>query len=144
MRGPLQLFSFRGLAFLVALVVGVLAVDAGSVFLTKVSEPDDVRTAGYAAAAVAAKGPTTRETAVTALAAARQDATVHGITVSGQTFTIYPDGRVTLTGTKTARTFLLHRLSFLSDFAEVKTTVTVEPLPYSLHTPTAFSRSWSA
>ncbi|MFC4785496.1 hypothetical protein ACT8ZV_13535 [Nocardioides sp. MAHUQ-72] len=144
MSGPLRLFSLRGLALVVALAAGVLAVDAGSVFLTRISEPDDVRTAGYAAAAVAAKGPTTRETAVSALAAARQDATVNGITVSGQTFTIYPDGRVTLTGTKTARTFLMHRLSFLSGFAKVRTTVTVEPLPYSLHTPTAFSRSWSA
>ncbi len=46
-------------------------------------------------------------------------------------FTIYPDGRVTLTGTKTAPTILLHRLSFLSHFAEVSTTVTVEPLPYT-------------
>ena len=46
-------------------------------------------------------------------------------------FAIYPDGRVTLTGTKTAPTILLHRLSFLRHFAEVSTTVTVEPLPYT-------------
>ena len=95
------------------------------------SEPDDVRTAGYAAAAVAKAGPTTRQVAVYALQVAQQSADGHDVTVPSKGFTIYPDGRVTLTGTKTAPTILLHRLSFLSHFAEVSTTVTVEPLPYT-------------
>ncbi len=68
MRGPLRLISLRSLGLLVAVAVVLLAVDAGSVMLTRMSEPDDVRTAGYAAAAVAKTGPTTRQVAVNALA----------------------------------------------------------------------------
>ena len=87
--------------------------------------------AGYKAAEVAKTGPAVRQVAHNALATARQDADTHDIKVPSKGFTIYPDGRVTLTGTKTAPTILLHRLSFLSHFAEVSTTVTVEPLPYT-------------
>ncbi|GAA2142022.1 hypothetical protein GCM10009844_12830 [Nocardioides koreensis] len=131
MAGPLRLISLRGLGLLVAVAVVLLAVDSGSVVLTRMSEPDDVRTAGYKAAEVAKTGPTVRQVALNALATARQDADTHDIKVPSKGFAIYPDGRVTLTGTKTAPTILLHRVSFLSHFAEVSTTVTVEPLPYT-------------
>ena len=129
--GPLRLFGPRGLMLLVAVVIVLLAIDSGSVFLTKMSSPDDVKGAGYAAAAVASHSPTTQQTAVNALHVAQQDAVTHGITVTDKTFTIYTDGSVKLTGTKTAPTILLHRLSFLAPLARVSTTVTVEPLPYS-------------
>ncbi len=46
-------------------------------------------------------------------------------------FTIYPDGRVTLTGVKTAPTLLLDRVSVLKHFTQVSTTVTVTALPYA-------------
>ena len=131
MGGPLRLITLRSLGLLIAVAVVLLAVDGGSVMLTRMSEPDDVRTAGYAAAALAKEGPATRQTAVSALQVAQQSADGHDVTVHSKNFTIYPDGRVTLTGTKTAPTILLHRLSFLSHFAEVSTTVTVEPLPYT-------------
>lgn len=140
MRGLLRLLSLRSLGILVAVALVLLAVDGGSVMLTRMSEPDDVRTAGYAAAAVAKAGPTTQQVAVYALQVAQQNADGHEISVPSKGFTIYPDGRVTLTGTKTAPTLLMHRLSFLKRFTEVSTTVTVEPLPYE-SAPSAFSRS---
>ena len=127
----IRLMSLRSIGLLALFAAVLLAVDGGSVMLTRMSEPDDVRTAGYKAAEVAKAGPTVRQVALNALATARQDADTHDITVPSKGFAIYPDGRVTLTGTKTAPTILLHRLSFLRHFAEVSTTVTVEPLPYT-------------
>ena len=65
-----------------------------------------------------------------ALSAAQQDALAHGITVVSKGFTIYPDGSVTLTGTKTAPTLLMQHVALLSRLTHVSTTLTVEPLPY--------------
>ena len=45
-------------------------------------------------------------------------------------FEIYPDGSVTLTGTKTAPTLLLKHLSVFAHWARVSNTLTVAPLPY--------------
>ena len=132
MSGLARFISRRGLGLLVAVAIALLAVDAGSVMLTKLSAPDDVKTAGYAAAEVAVKSQSkTRLTAIAALRAAQDDAVSHGITVSDKDFTIYPDGRVTLTGVKTAPTLLLDRVSVLKHFTQVSTTVTVTALPYS-------------
>ena len=130
MRGFLQQLSFRGLIILAVAAVACLAIDTGSVILTKVSTPDDIRDAGYKAAAVAEQGPATRQVAVNALSAAQQDALAHGITVVSKGFTIYPDGSVTLTGTKTAPTLLMQHVALLSRLTHVSTTLTVEPLPY--------------
>ena len=94
------------------------------------SSPDDVKGAGYAAAAVAEKLPTNQRAAVIALHVAERDAESHGITVKDTSFVIYPGGRVKLTGTKTAPTVLFHHLSWLAPLARVSTTVTVDPLPY--------------
>ena len=46
-------------------------------------------------------------------------------------FTIYPDGSVTLTGTKTAPTLLMQHVAVFDHLTHVSTTVTVEPLPYN-------------
>lgn len=118
---------------MLALAVGfVLAVlDGGSVALTRMSVPDDVRAAGYAAAEAAQDQPATRRTAVAAYEAAVADAKLHGLTVRTDDFRLYPDGRVTLTAEKTAPTLLLDRVSALRDLAEVRVTVTVEPRPFS-------------
>lgn len=130
MRGLLRIFSIRGVVAVAALVLVVLAVDTGSVLLTKMSSHDDVQQAGYQAAAVAKRGPATRQTAVVALAAAERDAEPHGIRVASKGFTIYPDGRVTLTGTKTAPTLLMKHLAPFDHVIHVSTTLTVAPLPF--------------
>ena len=130
MRGLIRIVNMRTAFAVVAVVLLILAVDSGSVVLTKMSSADNVRDAGYKAAAVAKQGPTSRQTAVAALDAAQADADGHGITVNRGDFEIYPDGRVTLTGTKTAPTLLIKHLAVLSHWARVSTTLTVEPLPY--------------
>ena len=130
MRGLLKVISLRGLMILVAVAVAALVIDSGSLVLTRISSPDVIRGAGYKAAAIAERGPTTRQTAVVALTAAQQDALTHGITVVSKGFTIYPDGRVTLTGTKTAPTLLMQHVALLSRLTHVSTTLTVSPLPY--------------
>ena len=130
MRGLIRIVNVRTVLAVVALVLVVLAVDSGSVFLTKMSSGDDVKEAGYKAAAVAKNGPATRQTAVAALDAAQADADGHNIIVNRKSFEIFPDGSVTLTGTKTAPTLLLKHLGGLAHWAHVSTTLTVAPLPY--------------
>ena len=117
------------LVFAVGFALAV--VDGGSVVLTKMSVPDDVQAAGHAAAEVAKNGPANRQTAAAAHLAAQDSAKLHGITVHTKDFTIYPDGRVTLTAGKTAPTLLLERVPQLAHLADVTTTTTVEPLPFS-------------
>lgn len=130
MRIPLP--PVRGLVMLVVTVGFVVAaIDAGSVVMNRMTVPDDVRAAGHAAAEVAKNQPATRQTALAAYEAAVDDARQTGITVQTKGFTLYPDGRVTLTAGKTAPTLLLDRIAALRDLAEVRTTVTVEPLPFS-------------
>lgn len=124
-----------GLKALVLLVVSAVlvlgAVDGGSVFLTRMSVPDAARQVGYAAAAAAENQPTTRQTAMVAFGAASEDARARNISISTKNFTLYPDGRVTLTARRTAPTLLLHRISALSHLSDVRATVTVTAVPFS-------------
>jgi hypothetical protein len=113
-----------------AAAVILAALDAGSIALTKLSVPDDVRRAGQIAATAVEGQPATRQTARIAFDAAQTEARHHGIVVSTEDFTLYPDGRVTMTAGRTAPTLLLHRVGMLSGYADVRSTVTVEPLPY--------------
>jgi len=122
----------RSLVTVITVVAAGLAlVDVGSVALTKMTVPDDVRAAGHAAAEVAKNAPPNRQTVTAAHQAAQDSAKLHGITVHTKDFTIYPDGRVTLTAGKTAPTLLLDRVPQLAHLADVTTTTTVEPLPFS-------------
>lgn len=124
--------GLRGLvlpAVAIALVLG--SVDAGSVVLTRLAVPDDVRTAGHAAAAAAENQPVNRQTALEAFEAAQAEARGYGIVVSPKDFTLYPDGRVTLTAGRTAPTLLLDRIEPLRHYAEVTATETVSALPFS-------------
>lgn len=124
--------GLRGLVMLAAAVAFALAVvDVGSIMLTSLSVPDDIRSVGRTAAAAAADEPVTRQTAKQAFEAAQAEARGYGIEVSTEDFTLYPDGRVKLTGGKTAPTVVLERIEALRHFAEVRTTVTVEKLPFS-------------
>lgn len=123
--------SLRAVILLLASAVFVLAaVDGGSVFLTRMSVPDAARQVGYAAAAEAENKPATRQTAMAAFQAARQDARSRNLVVRPRDFTLYPDGRVTLTADRTAPTMLLHRIAALEGLADVSATVTVNALPF--------------
>jgi hypothetical protein len=119
------------LVLVVAAVVVLSAIDGGSVYLTQLQLPDDVESAGYAATEVSTKGQTNRQTAVAAWRAAEDEAEGKGIAIRSRGFTIYPDGRVTLTGTKKAPTLLLHRVHALRHLLRVTDTETVTALPYS-------------
>jgi hypothetical protein len=105
-------------------------IDAGSVALTRMALADDAREAGHTATELVGHATPTQPLADAALLAAREEARAHGVIVRRKGFTIYPDGRVTLTAAKEAPTLLLGRVGALRHFTEVRTTVTVEPLPY--------------
>jgi hypothetical protein len=116
------------LAFAVAFLLG--AVDGGSVLLTRIATPDDVKAAGQAAAEAVDGMPTNRRTAEVAYAAAADMARRDSVGVATKGFTVYPDGRVRLTGTRTAPTVLMHRIPALEEWTRVTATVTVAALPY--------------
>jgi hypothetical protein len=115
----------------VALVLLLAAVDAGSVVLTRLRVPDETRSAGAAAADAVRDLPATRQSAVRAHQAANRAARSHGLRVLTRDFRLYPDGRVRLTATRTAPTLLLHRISWLSDLAVVTASETVDPRQFS-------------
>jgi hypothetical protein len=120
----------KTVVMLVLVVAGLIALDGGSVVLTKLSSPDWVRDAGYKAAAVVAsrdEAVPTPSTARSALSAARAEAQRHDITVDDDGFYVYADDRVDLTGVATAPTLFLRRIPFLEGLAQVSTTMTVEP-----------------
>lgn len=124
--------NLRGFVAVLGFALLVLAsVDGGSVFLTRMAVPDEARQAGYAAAAAVANEEATPQSVRVAFEAAREDARARDISISTRSFTLYPDGRVTLTARRTAPTLLLHRISALSHLAEVHATVTVAALPFS-------------
>jgi hypothetical protein len=116
---------------LAAAVFLVALIDAGSVVLAHLAVPDATRTAGRAAAAAVENEPATPEVAVTAYDAASDSADTRGLRVATEDFTLYADGRVTLTASRTAPTLLLHRIPALRDLAVVSTTTTVRPLAFS-------------
>lgn len=123
--------SLRPLILLV--LAGVLllaAIDGGSVLLTRMAIPDAAKQVGYAAAVAVENRPATRENAIVALRAARDDAETRNLVVPNKGFTLYPDGRVTLTAHRTAPTLVLKRISAISDMADVSVTVTVDALPF--------------
>lgn len=115
----------------VAIVLVLAAVDGGSVVLTRLSVPDETRSAGVAAADAVRDLPTTRQSAVRAHDEAWRAARTHGLRVLTRDFRLYPDGRVHLTATRTAPTLLLRRIPGLRDLAVVTASVTVDPRQFS-------------
>lgn len=116
---------------LASVVLVLTVIDGGSIFLTRMSVPDAAKNAGYAAAAAAEGQPTTRRTVLVAYSAARDDGQKRNLKIKTKNFTLYPDGKVKLTATRTARTVVLHRISAWSHWADVSATVTVSALPYA-------------
>ena len=105
-------------------------IDAGSVVLTRLTVPDQVLEAGQAAAAAVEGRQATRQNAAVAYAAASEEARPHGLKIKAKSFTLYPDGRVELTGSRTAPTLLLDRIPALRHFTHVKATTTATALPF--------------
>ena len=124
--------SRAGLTWLVAGVALLLALmDGGSVAITRASVPDDARAAGYAAAEAAKGLPGSQQMAVVAYDAATRRGAAAALHVERKGFTIYPDGKVTLTVTGTAPTLVFKHLPVLRDLTVVTATTTVTALPYS-------------
>ena len=131
MRVPLPV-SLKAIVWLfVSTIFLLVLIDGGSVFLTRVSVPDAARNAGYAAARAAENQPTTRRTVLVAYNAARDDGEKRDLKIKTRNFTLYPDGKVKLTATRTASTLVLRRIPSWSHWADVSATVTVSALPYA-------------
>ena len=130
MRGALRPVSVRGLLLLIAVVIVLIAIDGGSVFLTKISPPTTSRAPATRRLRWRRRcRPTSRRrSSLCTWPSGMPRATASP--VKDTSFVIYPGGRVTLTGTKTAPTVLFHHFSWLASLARVSTTVTVDPLPY--------------
>lgn len=128
----ISLAPLRPLVYL-AIAAGLLAavIDAGAVMLTRFRVPEDLRLVGQAAAVAVEDLPVNADTAHTAFEVAAQEARPLGMVLEHQTFTLYPDGRVSLTGTRTAPTLLLERFDALRPMATVTSTTTISASPYS-------------
>jgi hypothetical protein len=127
-----QLVGSRPLAVLPMIILPiVLAWDAGAVTLTHMSVPDDAQQAGQAAAqAIQYMTSPTPDEAQAAFTAAQGVTNPNGETINPTTFTIYQDGSVTLTVSRSTDTLLFKYLPFLSGLDKTSTTVTVDRATY--------------
>lgn len=129
----MQLLGSRPLTMLPMIILPiVLCWDAGATVLTHMSVPDDAQQAGQAAvlAIQYMTGDPTSEDAQSAFAAAKQVADEHGETIDPTSFTIYKDGSVKLTVSRSTSTVLFEHLPFLSGFDKATTTVIVSRSTY--------------
>jgi hypothetical protein len=111
----------------VAAVVLVVVLDAGSVVMTRMSLSDDGREAGRAAARAVSGLPLTAVTAVTAFeAAAEVAAQKDGVSVRESGFEVLSGGGVALTVVRTAPSLVLGRVLWLERFEVVEVSVVVE------------------
>lgn len=128
----LSLSPLRPLIWLaVAAALVVAAVDGGSVVLARIKVPDDVKRAGLAAASEVEGEPVNQRAATIAYDTASRYARPLGIEIKAKTFTLYPDGRVELTGVRIAPTLVLDRIEPLRHYAKIKATETVSASPWS-------------
>lgn len=97
----------------------ILAADAGSIALVKLSIPDVAAEAARAGVqAIAYEREASPEVAQVAYGAATSVADLHRQEVDRQTFTVYRDGGVQLTVRRTAPTMLLEHIPGLRGLAE--------------------------
>lgn len=130
MRTPLSVL--RPLLWLaVAAALVVAAVDAGAVVLARIKVPDDVKRAGLAAATEVEDEPVNQRAAALAYDTATRQARPLGIDIKAESFTLYPDGRVSLTGVRTVPTLVLGRIDPLRHFTKVTASETVSASPWS-------------
>jgi hypothetical protein len=118
----------RALRWVVVLVVlGLVVLDAGSVFMTRLSLTDDGHQAGRAVARAVTGLPMTPATAETGYEAALGvTGEKDGVTVRKTDFEVLPNGGVTLTVVRTAPTLVVQRVSWLEHFGVVEVSVVVE------------------
>lgn len=123
---------FTTLALLLLPLAAV--ADLGSVVVVRMTVPDDAAEAGRAG--VQAIGSSVRTSAATpqnaqaAYEAAASVAKLHRQEVDPTTFTVYKDGSVRLTVTRTAPTVLFKRLPGLRALTSTETSTTVAPVRY--------------
>lgn len=128
----MQFLGSRIFVMLPLIGLPIVAVgDLGSVAVVRLSVPDDAHEAGRAAvqAIEYIKNPTSANAKI-AYEAASSVARLHRQRVDPETFTIYSDGAVKLTVTKTAPTVLFKHLPGLRDLAHASSTTTVERVLY--------------
>ena len=101
-------------------VLGVLGFDAISLVSTRFQAEDHAQTA----ARTAAETYRSSKNLQAAYDAAVAEVARHGDTIEPTTFTVAPDGAVTLTLRRTASTMLVEKVGPLRDWALVETTVT--------------------
>jgi hypothetical protein len=118
---------------LIALPVVVVA-DLGSVAVVQLSVPDDAQEAGRAATQAISFRVTptaaTPQNVRLAFEAASNVAALHRQTVDPSTFTVFKDGSIQLTVSKTAPTMLFKRVPGLRNLTVSKTTTTVPMVRY--------------
>ena len=108
-------------------VVGVVGLDAGSVFLTRMSLSDDGRQAGREAARAVTGMPLNSETAETGYeAATKVTGFKDGVSVQESDFEVLPGGGVKLTVVRTAPSLVLGRVPWIARFGVVAVSTVVE------------------
>lgn len=122
----------RALALVVGLTaLSAIGVDAGSVAVSRLMVPEEVRQVGQATADAIDGEPATQRSVTIALRVATSEAAKRGLHVKRSSFRLFQGGRVQLTGTKTARTLLIHRFEPLRHHTRVTASTSVTPLPFS-------------
>ena len=117
--------------FVMAALLIVTLIDGCSVAIVRAAVPDGARDAGNAAVQAVEGLPGTQQSAVVAYDAATLRGSAAALHVDRKGFTVYPDGKVTLTVTRTAPTLVFKHLPVLRDLTVVTATTTVTALPYS-------------
>jgi hypothetical protein len=128
-----QLLGSRPLTVLPMIILPiVLAWDGGAVTLMRMSVPDDAQQAGQAAvlAIQYMTGNPTADEAQSAFNSAKQVTDEHGETLDPTSFTIFQNGSVRLTVSRSISTVLFKYLPGLSDLDKTTTTVTVNRSTY--------------
>jgi hypothetical protein len=123
---------FTTLALLVLPITAV--ADLGSVVVVRMTVPDDAAEAGRAGVQAIGfnvlSNAATPQNAQAAYEAASSVAKLHRQEVDPKTFTVFKDGSVHLTVTRTAPTVLFKRLPGFRALTSTQTTTTVAPVQY--------------
>ena len=105
-------------------LLGVVGFDLISLASARFQAEDHAQSAVRAAAA-AWTGPATLQAAYDAAVA---EVVEQGDTIDPQTFSVLPDGTVTLTLLRTAPTLVVEKVPPLAEYAEIRRTVSAAPV----------------
>ena len=121
-RGDIVLGWLTKLTLTLA-VLGLIGFDLVSLATARLAAEDHAQDAARAASSTYRDGRNLQA----AYDAAAAEALQHGDTVEASTFTIAPDGAVTLTLHRTAATLLVEKIAPLRGWADAEATVTGRP-----------------